>query len=180
MLTKGATKPDAWTRLVLTHPQYQPLPSLFPRQTMQAIPVLHQAAPVLALGSPEISLLTDSTMAGHRRLRLLLRPGRTGVSSLRLTMGKPTRLSQLRVAGHLLPLNQLTTSVLPSIDFVAQRASGEIIDIELATVTSLQLVVTTRSIGLPPVPGLPPLPATYIPQPGSSSFTTQVKRTFTF
>jgi hypothetical protein len=176
----AATKLDAWTRLVLTHPQYQPLPSLFPRQAMQAIPVLHQAAPVLALGSPEISLLTDSTMAGHRRLRLLLRPGRTGVSSLRLTMGKPTRLSQLRVAGHLLPLSQLTTSVLPSIDFVAPRASGEIIDIELATVTSLQLVVTMRSVGLPPVPGLPALPATYVPQTGSSSFTTQVKRTFTF
>jgi hypothetical protein len=176
----AATQPDAWTQLVLTHPQYQPLPSLFPRQAMQAIPVLHQAAPVLALGSPEISLLTDSTIAGHRRLRLLLQLGRPSISSLRLTVGKLPKIHQLRVAGHSLPLNQLTASILPSIDFLAPRAGGEIIDVELTAVAPLQLVVTTRSLGLPPAPGLPPLPITYGPQPGFSSFTTQVKRTFTF
>lgn len=176
----GAAQPDAWTRLTLTHPRYQPLPSLFPRQAMQAIPVLHQAAPVLALESPEISLLTDSIIAGQRHLRLLLRPGRAGVSSLRLTVGKSTLLRQLRIAGYVLPLNDLATSVLPPIDFVAPRATGEVIDVALATAAPFQLVVTTRRVGLPAAPGLPPLPATYVPQPGSSSFTTQIKRTFTF
>jgi hypothetical protein len=175
----GTSQLDAWTRLVLTHPQYHPLPSLFPRQAMQAIPVLHQAAPVLALSAPEISLLADSTIAGHRRLRLLLRPGRTGVSSLRLTIGKSTQLRLLRIAGHLVPLNELNTSFLPPIDFVAPHATGEIIDMELATAAPIQVIVTNRSIGLPPVPGLPPLPTTYVPQTGYNSFTTQVKRTLT-
>jgi hypothetical protein len=176
----GTSQPDAWTRRVLTHPQYQPLPSLFPRQAMQAIPVLHQAAPVLALASPEISLLADSTIAGHRRLRLLLRPGRAGVSSLRLTIGKPKLIRQLRVAGYLFPLNKLNTSFLPPIDFVAPHATGEIIDVELVTAAPLQMSVTNRSVGLPPVSGLPPLPTAYVPQSGYNSFTTQVKRTFTF
>jgi hypothetical protein len=102
------------------------------------------------------------------------------VSSLRLTIGKPKLIRQLRVAGYLFPLNELNTSFLPPIDFVAPHATGEIINVELATNAPLQVIATNRSIGLPPVPGLPPPPTTYVPQPGYNSFTTQVKRTFTF
>jgi hypothetical protein len=171
----AATQPDPWTRLVLTHPQYQPLPSLYPKQK---IPVLHQAAPVLTLGAPEIRMLADSIVAGHRHLRVLLQPGRTDVSSVFLTIADSTALYSLRVAGHSVSADQLNAGAPPPINFIAPRATGEVIDLELATTGPVRLAVTTRSLGLSAIPGLPALPATYVPKPGYNSFTTQVKRDF--
>jgi hypothetical protein len=39
--------------------------------------------------------------------------------------------------------------------------------------------VTSRSLGLPPNAGLPPLPASFVSAPGYYSFSTLVKQVFT-
>ncbi|MVN74743.1 M20/M25/M40 family metallo-hydrolase [Hymenobacter sp. HMF4947] len=172
----AAPRPDAWTRLLLTQPQYQPLPALFPKQTTS---VLHQAAPALALPPATLSVLADTTVGGHRRLRLLLRPGRPGVLALRLSPADASgQLRWLRVAGQQVPaLVPRTVASGANINFFAPRLGGEVLELETAAPGPLQLVVTTRSLGLPPVLGLPPLPASVVPAPGYNSFTTQVKKT---
>lgn len=168
----AAPHPDAWTRLLLTQPQYRPLPAIFPRQTTS---ILHQAAPALALPPATLSVLADATVGGHRRLRLLLRPGRPGVLALRLVLaGDSGQLRALRVAGHPVPARALRA--MTSINFLAPRPGGEVLELETAAPGPLRLVATTRSLGLPPVPGLPPLPVNVVPAPGYNSFTTQVKK----
>jgi hypothetical protein len=168
----AAARPDAWTRQVLTQPQSAPLPALFPQQK---VPVLHQGAPAVALANPSVRLLTDSARGGRRYLRLLVVPGRAAVDNFRLVLTGKGELSDLRVAGQPVPatsLGQPTTGIT----FFAPRPAGEVV--ALTTVPGpLRLTVTTRSAGLPPVPGVPALPATVVPAPGYNSFTTQVKKT---
>jgi hypothetical protein len=171
----AATKPDAWTRQLLTHPQYRPLPALYPGQLA---PVLHQTAPALALASPTVRVLADATHAGQRHLRLLVLPGRAAVAVFRLELANAARLQGLRVAGHLVPAAALPQGIgSVGISFAAPRPAGEVVELTTAA-SRVQLVVTTRSAGLPPVPGLPTLPSTIVPAPGYNSFTTQVKKTF--
>lgn len=168
--------PDAWTRQILAQPQLAPLPALFPHS---AAPVLHQAAPVLPLAPARVVVLTDRVAAGHRRLRLRVLPGRAGVSGFSLRIGQAERLLSLRVADELTP----AASLHPSrsgvvVQFLAPRATGEELTIELASPGPLPVTVTTRTLGLPP--GLVPMrPATVVPAPGYSSFTTQVRQAFT-
>lgn len=172
----AAARPGAWTSLVLTRPQYQPLPALFPQS---AAPILHQAAPVLALAPPTLVLLADESTPGQRRLCVRLVPGRAEVSSLLLSITATTRVRALRVAGQAVaPADLLPAAGTTSLTFFAPRAAGELIELSVVGQGPVQLAVTTRSLGLPPVPGLPPLPPTLVPEPGYNSFTTQVRQEF--
>lgn len=172
----AAARPDSWTSLVLTQPQYQPLPALFPRS---AAPILHQAAPVLALAPPTLVLLADESTPGQRRLRVRLVPGRAGVSSLLVSITATTRVRALRVAGQAVaPADLRPAAGTTSLTFFAPRAAGELIELSVAGQGPVRLAVTTRSLGLPPVPGLPPLPPVMVPEPGYNSFTTQVRQEF--
>ena len=170
-----ASRPDAWTRQVLTQPQYQALPALFPGSPA---PVLHQAALVAALPPCTIRVLADSQVAGHRYLRLGLYPGRPGVGSLRLALAAAAPVQSLRLAGQLVPPD-LAAKALPqgSLTLFAPRPAGEVVELELASLAPVRLTVVTRSQGLPTGLGLPTLPATVVPAPGYNSFTTQVWRT---
>ncbi|AMR26994.1 hypothetical protein A0257_07660 [Hymenobacter psoromatis] len=169
-------RPDAWTSHVLTQPQYQPLPTLYPQST---VPILHQAAPVLALSPPTLVLLADESTPAQRRLRVRLAPGRADVSSLVISITTATRVQTLRVAGQAIaPADLLPKAGTTSLTFFAPRAAGELIELSTAGKGPVQLAVTTRSLGLPPVPGLPPLPPTTVPEPGYNSFTTQVRQEF--
>jgi len=174
----AASQPDAWTRQLLTQPQYRPLPALFPGQP---IPVLHQAAPALALASPTVRLLADSTRMGQRHLRLLVVPERPQVVGLRIVLTSGAPLRELRVAGHSVPAEALAKATDPTtISLVAPRPMGEVLELTATAPGPVRLVVTTRTAGLPSVPGLPTLPATIVPAPGFNSFTMQVKKTFDF
>ena len=168
------TQPDAWTRQLLTHSRYQPLPALFFGQT---VPILQQGAPVLALSPPAVDVLTDSTVAGRRYLRLRLRPGRDDVRSLRLGFLGGLQLRALRLAGQRVPRANLAAQGI-SIVFYAPHPTGEIMEVEIAAAERCQLAVVSRSLGLPSQLRLPTLPATYVPAPGYNSFTTQVKQSF--
>lgn len=168
--------PDTWTRQVLTQPQLAPLPALFPGTQL---PVLHQAAPVLPLAPARIVVLANRVVAGHRRLSLRLLPGRKDVSSFSLRIGQAARLLSLRVADELTPAAGLHPSQGEvSLNFLAPRAAGEELTIELASPGPLPVVVTTRTRGLPPSLA-PALPTTVVPAPGYNSFTTQVRQEFT-
>ena len=170
------TRPDAWTSHILTQPQYQPLPMLYPQS---AAPILHQAAPVLALAPPTLVLLADESPPGQRRLRMRLVPGRSDVSSLSLNITAATRVQTLRIAGQAVASADLLPAAgTTSLTFFAPRAAGELIELTVVGQGPVQLAVTTRSLGLPPVPGLPPLPPTMVPEPGYNSFTTQVRQEF--
>jgi len=174
----AATQPDAWTKQLLTQPQYQPLPALFPGQRA---PVLHQAAPALALASPTIRLLADSTRAGHRHLRLLVGPGRPLAIGCRVVLMSAAPLRRLRVADHLVPAEALAKATgLTTLSFVAPHPAGEVVELETTAPGPVRVIVTTRTAGLPLVPGLPALPNTIVPAPGFNSFTTQVEKTFGF
>lgn len=172
-------QPDAWTGQVLTQPRRErlPAPFLYPGEVAS---VLSQTAPAAALAAPQASVLLDSTREGQRHLRLLLRGGRANVSSLRLLL-RAGSVRALRLAGHTLPLaNSQTTPIGTTITFVAPRPAGEILDLELPPATPLRLILASRSLGLPSVPALPLLPANFVPAPGFHSFSTQVKKEFTY
>jgi hypothetical protein len=169
----SAPSPDAWTRQVLTQPQYVPLPALFPHSP---IPVLHQAAPVLPLAPARFTVLADQLVAGQRRLRLRLLPGRPQVSSLTLHLGQAARLHSLRVADELMPATSLHLEAGEiTLQFLAPRAAGEELTLELTGAGPLPIVVTTRTLGLPSALA-PALPPTVVPAPGYNSFTTQVRQ----
>lgn len=171
----AAARPDAYTRQVLTHPQYTPLPTLYPQS---AAPVLHQVAPVLPLAPASLTVLADSQAAGHRHLHLLLRPGRAQVSSLALRLGGAARVLGLRVVDQPVPAASLHPPAGElDLQFFAPAAQGEELEIDLADAAPLRLVVTTRTLGLP-ARLQPPLPATVVPAPGYNSFTTQVRQEF--
>ena len=169
------TTPSAWLRQVLTQPYYGPLPSLLAGPTT---PILHQSAPVITLEPPSLIIQADKHLAGRRYLHLVLYSGRDDVSSLRLSFLNPKQVRSLHLGGHLVPSQALASGSAGAITFVAPRLSGEEIDLEAVDTNSLRLVVITRSPELPLVPGLPALPATYVPSPGYNSFTTQVKKEF--
>jgi len=167
--------PDAWTRQVFTRPQRAPLPALFPGSL---VPVLYQAAPALPLTPASFTVLADRVVAGHRRLSLRLRPGRAEVGSLTIRIGQAARLRSLRVADELTPAARLhPVAGEVSVQFLAPRATGEEMIFELASPGPLPVVVTTRTLGLPPSLA-PALPATVVPAPGYNSFTTQVRQEF--
>jgi len=167
--------PDAWTRQVFTRPQRAPLPALFPGSL---VPVLYQAAPALPLAPASFTVLADRVVAGHRRLSLRLRPGRAEVGSLTIRIGQAARLRSLRVADELTPAARLhPVAGEVSVQFLAPRATGEEMIFELASPGPLPVVVTTRTLGLPPSLA-PALPATVVPAPGYNSFTTQVRQEF--
>jgi hypothetical protein len=168
----AAARPDAWTRQLLTQPQYAPLPALFPQQRA---PMLYQAAPGIGLASPNVRLLTDTVRHGRRYLRVLVLPGRAATSAFRLVLASSGEVRDLRVAGQPVPTAALTGPAT-AITFFAPRPAGELVELTTAP-GPLRLTITTRSAGLPPVPGLPALPATWVPAPGYNSFTTQVKKT---
>ena len=171
----AAPRPDAWTRQVLTQPQFSPLPALFPQSTL---PMLHQTAPVLPLAPAICKVLADSQVAGHRLLRLRLRPGRADVNSLTLRLSGAARVLALRVADQPIPAASLRpTAGELSFPFFAPSAQGEELEMELADAAPLRLVVITRSLGLP-ASLQPPMPATVVPAPGYNSFTTQVQQEF--
>lgn len=168
----AAAQPDTWTRRILTQPQYTPLLAIYPQQR---VPVLHQAAPMVAMAVPSVRLLTDSTRGGRRHLRMIVLPGRAAVASFRLVLTGKGEVRDLRVAGQPVPassLGQTTTGIT----FWAPRPVGEVLDLT-TTPGPMQVTITTRSAGLPPVPGGPTLPATVVPAPGYNSFTTQVVKT---
>jgi hypothetical protein len=166
---------DAWTRQVFTQPQLAPLPTLFPGSR---VPVLHQAAPALPLAPASFMVLADRVVAGHRRLSLRLLPGRAEVSSFTLRLGQAARLLSLRVADELVPAASLHPAAgAVSLQFLAPRAAGEELTLELAGPGPLPVVVTTRTLGLP-ASLAPALPATVVPAPGYNSFTTQVRQEF--
>ncbi len=171
----AAAQPDAWTRQVLTRPQPGPLPALYPQSR---VAVMHQAAPLLALAGPEVRVLADSVTApgGPRHLRLLVLPGRAQVASFRVAFTPGTRLAALRVAGRPVPAKSVTQPLGLALTLHAPRATGELLAVEASG--PVQCIVTTRSLGLPAIPGLPALPGTVVPAPGYSSFTTQVKKSF--
>jgi hypothetical protein len=174
----AATQPDAWTRQVLTMPQYKPLPAIYPQQKTA---VLYQVAPALALASPSVRVLTDSATrpAGPRHLRLLVLPGRDQVANFRLSFAPSVRLRALRVAGQAVPAEALDQPLGTAVTLHAPRRAGELLELTTNEPGPLRLVVITRSAGLPDVPGVPTLPATVVPAPGYNSFTTQVKKTVT-
>lgn len=171
----AAARPDAWTRQVLTQPQYGPLPALYPQSSAA---VLHQAAPLLTLASPTVRVLSDSASApgGPRHLRLLVLPGRAQAASFRLAFTPETRPTTLRVGGRPVPAAALTQALGPALTFHAPRAAGELLEMEASG--PVRFTITTRSVGLPAAPGLPTLPNTVVPAPGYGSFTTQVKKAF--
>ncbi|MDO7886518.1 M20/M25/M40 family metallo-hydrolase [Hymenobacter cheonanensis] len=171
----SAPSPDAWTRQVFTRPKVAPLPALFPQS---AGPVLHQAAPVLPLAPASLTVLADQVVAGQRRLRLRLLPGRTEVSSFTLRIGQAARLRSVRVADELTPAASLHPEAGEvSLLFLAPRADGEDLTLELAGAGPVPVVVTTRTLGLPGTLA-PALPSTVVPAPGYNSFTTQVRQEF--
>lgn len=167
-------QPDTWTQQVLTHPHYGPLPAVLPEASSG---ILYQAAPRLALGSPQLVALTDSTLASQRHLHLLVRPGRAGVRSLRLLLPAGPALRAVRLAGHRLPLS---SGPGLSITFYAPRQAGELLDIELASAAPIRVTVVSSSLGLPASLEMPLRPATFVPAPGNNSFSTQVRQVFTF
>jgi hypothetical protein len=170
-----AERPDAWTRQVFTQPQYTSLPALYPQSTR---PILHQAAQVLPLVPPTIVVLSDSQATGHRRLRLRLLPGRPDVNSLSVSLDGATPVLRLRVADQPVPAASLQPAAgAVGFTFFAPAAQGEEFDLEMGATTPLRLAVTTRSLGLP-ASLQPLLPATVVPAPGYSSFTTQVRQEF--
>ncbi|MGI4735660.1 MAG: hypothetical protein ACRYG7_10825 [Janthinobacterium lividum] len=170
----AAPRPDGWTRHIFTAPQYGPLPALFPKAPY---PLLHQAAPVLALSGPTLRVLSDSSGAGQRHLRLRILAGREGVTSLSLAIEAAAGLRILRVAGHAVAAANLVTSTAGiNITMQAPRAAGEILELEFASGQPLRLAAITRSLGLPALPMLPPLPANFVAMPGYNSFTTQVRQ----
>ncbi len=172
----AATRPDAWTSRVLTRPTYQPLPALFPQL---AAPVLQQAAPLVALAPPTLTVLAHALVNGQPRLRLRLVPGRAEVSSLSLDLMPTAALRALWVAGHRVAATALPpTAGTVHFTFFAPKATGELIELETASQGPLRVAVTTRSLGLPAGLGLLALPPTVVPAPGYNSFTTQVRQEF--
>ncbi|WP_375418336.1 M28 family peptidase [uncultured Hymenobacter sp.] len=175
----STARADAFTRRFLSAPEFGPLPAVLPGSTL---PVLHQAATALPLPPPTVAVLSDSARRGGRRLRLQVRPGRPGVVSLRLNWpAGPIRQQRrrLRVAGHLVaPARLYTRNEYAALTFFAPGPAGLLLEMDTADPGPLTLQVTARSLGLPPLPGTRPLPATMIPAPGYSSFTTQVKKRF--
>jgi hypothetical protein len=171
----AAAQPDAWTQQILTQPQYEPLPAIYPQQKTT---VLHQAAPPLALASPRVRLLADSAKpGGPRHLRLLVLPGRDEVANFRLLISSATHLRALRVAGHFVPAEALAQPLGTAVTFHAPHAAGELLELTTDGPGPLRFVITTRSLGLLAGLGLPALPATVVPAPGYNSFTMQVKKT---
>lgn len=181
----SAKRPDAWTAHVLTQPHYGPLPAPFPPTDG---PVLWQAAKARMLPAPEIQVLTEQRVAGGRQLRLLLVPGRAGVTQLSARLTGLARLRTLRLAGHSLPLPSLAAAK-PSgplalnadflaLTFFAPSPAGEVLELTLAGSAPLEIALTTRSLGLPVELALPPRPASLVPAPGNNSFTSQVRRGF--
>jgi len=171
----AADRPDAYTHQVLNRPQYAPLPARYPPAGW---PVLHQAAPVLPLAPPTLTVLADGQVAGHRRLRLRLIPGRAAVGSLAVQLNGGGHLLALRIADQPVP----ATSLPPgkegaSFQFFAPRPGGEELELELAGAGPVRLAITTSSLGLPATLA-PALPATMVPAPGFSSFITQVRQDF--
>jgi len=171
----AAAQPDAYTRQVLTRPQVGPLPTLWPQAGR---PVLHQAAPVLPLAPATLTVLADGQVAGHRRLRLRLGAGRVAVGSFSVRLGGGSHLLGLRIADQPVPAASLrpgTSGV--SFQFFAPRPGGEELELNLVEAGPVRLAITTRSLGLPAALA-PRLPATLVPAPGASSFTTQVRQEF--
>ncbi|OON70565.1 M20/M25/M40 family metallo-hydrolase [Hymenobacter sp. CRA2] len=169
-------QPNAWTRQLLPAPTFSPLPNLFPGS---AQPLLHQVAPVLALAAPTIEVLADSIVPNGRHCRVQVRPRRAGVVSLRLSWERG-RLRGLRVAGHPVePASLATSNGYVTLTFFAPGPEGVLLELDAADGRPLPLLVTDRSLQLPAVAGTPPLPASLIPAPGYSSFTTQVAKKFT-
>ena len=123
-------------------------------------------------------MLADSALPTGRRLRLLVRAHRPDVVSLRLHWPRSARL--LRVAGQVVPPAEAPKSPAPTgayatLLYYAPGVAGVQLEIETVGPGAFELMAVDRSLGLPAVPGVQPLPATMIPAPGSGSFTTQVK-----
>ena len=166
---------DAWTRQFFSAPTFGSLPTLFPGVLL---PILHQTALPRALAAPTVEVLADSALPTGRRLRLLVRAHRPDVVSLRLHWPRSARL--LRVAGQVVPPAEAPKSPAPTgayatLLYYAPGVAGVQLEIETAGPGAFELMAVDRSLGLPAVPGVQPLPATMIPAPGSGSFTTQVK-----
>jgi hypothetical protein len=178
-----ASHADTWTRQFFSTPALRTMPILFPGSPR---PMLHQMASSLALAAPTVTVLADSLGLTGRHLRLLVRPSRPGVVSLRLVW--PRSVRAVRVAGQASPKER--AYILPkekglapgsthtTLLIYAPSPAGVPIEIETTSPGTFDLVVVDRSIGLPTVPNIQPLPTTMIPAPGYNSFTTQVKKQF--
>ncbi len=171
-LSAGA-RPDAWNRQFFLASSFAPVPTLFPGSAQA---VLHQAAPRLALAAPLVTVVSDGATAGGRWLRLLVRPNRAGVASLRFTLATKG-LRQVQLASHPLALSD-AAGPYASFSFYAPGTAGVFLDLETAAPGPISLTVTDRSLGLPQLPGLRPLPPTFVAAPGDNSFTTQVRKRF--
>jgi hypothetical protein len=126
-----------------------------------------------------VEVLADSALPTGRRLRLLVRATRPAVVSLRLQWLRTARL--VRVAGQVVPppaeaKSPAPTGAYATLLYYAPGAAGVQLEIETAGPGAFELIAVDRSLGLPAVPGIQPLPATMIPAPGYNSFTTQVKK----
>ena len=167
---------DAWTRPVLAPGRRAPLPAGLPGPA--GATAWQQAAPVLPLPAPQALLLADTVLAGQRRLRLRLLPGRPATTSLLLRL--PAAPLALRIAGQLVPPAWLPELSRTGLLLAAPRPSGTELELTLPPAARPRLLLLGRTLGLPSAPGLPALPPTYVPMPGSNSFTTQVKKEITF
>ena len=166
---------DAWTHQFFSAPTFGTMPMLFPGSLL---PILHQKAPRLALAAPTVEVVSDSAISTGRRLRLLVRPSRPGVVSLRLLWPRSARA--LRIADHIIPKEQGSppAGTYATLLFFAPGQAGVSLEVETAGPGSLEFVVMDRSLGLPTLPNIQSLPATMIPAPGYNSFTMQVKKKF--
>ena len=165
-------QPDAWTSTVLTSPPGGPAPVGLPGS-----PAQWQPAPVLPLARPQAQVLTDTMLAGRRHLRLRLLPGLLGSTSLllRLPAGTPPPLV-LTVAGQPVAAAQLPELSRGGLLLIAPDPAGTLLELTVPPAARPRLELLSRALGLPPVPGLPPLPPAFVPAPGYNSFTTQVRQ----
>jgi hypothetical protein len=149
----------------------------------RAIEALSSAAPALALASPKVDVLGDTTMDSVRTLRLRVtsarQPWKTSVRA-----HAPGGMRAVTVAGRRFdlaaqPVEQRTSW---SLSYFALPEQGVELTIELARDEPVTLVVSDITHGLPELAGetFRPRPADMMPAPTELTDITEVNKTFQF
>jgi hypothetical protein len=165
---------DDWTQPLFAGAPAGPAPRHLPGR-----PTHWRPAPPLPLATPQAFVLADTSLGTQRRLTLRLLPGQAASTSLLLRLpdtAAATLPLAVRVAGQVVPPRALAQAGLL---LLPPAPGGTTLELVLHPRAQLRLRLLSCALGLPPAAGAPALPATFVPAPDFSSFTTQVAQEIT-
>jgi hypothetical protein len=147
----------------------------------RAYPALEAAAPVVAMPTSSVTMLSDTTNGGARQLRMRISPPEDVLNS-QVVVQASGPIVALTANGSALDMQKQTLESV-QINVIGRQTDGVTLDLTVAAAGPVSVTLQDRRLGIPEIPGvaIAPRPDWMMPAPlNDVADSTIVRQTFRF